>query len=183
MIRRTPLMLWTTALLAAIGTAVALVVVASPAAAAACAGAVRYSASSNRLYVSSGTQTPTTILALCPGVPLVQVDPANKIWQLNVDLQVENGATLALRGTAAGGDVNELRLRSGASNLPTDVVTLTAQYGTIDIANTKIMSWDPVANGPTPTPRCPRAPPRRTAPAPTSARCPTWTPPASTSPG
>ena len=148
MIRRTPLMLWTTALLAAIGTAVALVVVASPAAAAACAGAVRFSASSNRLYVSSGTQTPTTILALCPGVPLVQVDPANKIWQLNVDLQVENGATLALRGTAAGGDVNELRLKSGASNLPTDVVTITAQYGTLDIANTTITSWDPVANGP-----------------------------------
>lgn len=148
MTRRTPMMLWATTLLAAIGTAVALVVVASPAAAAACAGAVRFSASSNRLYVSSGTQTPTTILALCPGVPLVQVDPANKIWQLNVDLQVEKGATLALRGTAAGGDVNELRLKSGASNLPTDVVTLTAQYGTIDIANTKITSWDPAANGP-----------------------------------
>ena len=145
MIRRTPLLL---CLLAAIGTVAALVVVASPAAAAACAGAVRFSASSNRLYVSSGTQTPTTILALCPGVPLVQVDPANKVWQLNVDLQVEKGATLALRGTAAGGDVNELRLRSGASNLPTDVVTLTAQYGTIDIANTTITSWDPATNGP-----------------------------------
>jgi len=135
-------------LLTAVGAVAALVVVASPAAAAACAGAVRFSASSNRLYVSSGTQTPSSILALCPGVPLVQVDPANKIWQLNADLQVEKGATLALRGTTAGGDVNELRLRSGASNLPTDVVTLTAQYGTIDIANTKITSWDPVANGP-----------------------------------
>jgi len=178
--RRTPLLL---CLLSAVGTVAALVVVASPAAAAACAGAVRFSASSNRLYVSSGTQTPTTILALCPGVPLVQVDPANKVWQLNVDLQVEKGATLALRGTAAGGDVNELRLRSGASNLPTDVVTLTAQYGTIDIANTKITSWDPVANGPDTTPPCPRAPPPRTGPARTSARCPTWTPPASTSPG
>jgi hypothetical protein len=44
-----------------------------------CAGAVRFSATSNRLYVSSGTQTPTTILALCPTVPLVQVDPVNKI--------------------------------------------------------------------------------------------------------
>src|SRR5689334_15152705 len=141
-------MLCATAVLAAIGTAAALVMVASPAAAAACAGAVRFSASSNRLYVSSGTQTPTSILALCPGAPLVQVDPANRVWQLNADLQVEKGATLALRGTAAGGDVNELRLRSGASNLPTDVVTVTAQYGTIDIANTKITSWDPVANGP-----------------------------------
>ena len=148
MIRRTPPMLWATALLATIGTAVALVVVASPAAAAACAGAVRFSASSNRLYVSSGTQTPSTILALCPAVPLVQVDPANKIWQLNVDLQVENGATLALRGSAAGGDVNELRLKSGASNLPTDVVTLTAQYGTLDLDHTKVTSWDPAANGP-----------------------------------
>ena len=141
-------MLWATALLAAIGTAVALVVVASPAAAAACAGAVRFSATSNRLYVSSGTQTPSTIVALCPAVPLVQVDPANKIWQLNVDLQVENGATLALRGSAAGGDVNELRLKSGASNLPTDVVTVTAQYGTIDLDHTKVTSWDPAANGP-----------------------------------
>lgn len=103
MIRRAPLVLWATALLTALGTAVALVVVASPAAAAACAGAVRFSATSNRLYVSSGTQTPSTILALCPTVPLVQVDPVNKIWQLNVDLQVEAGATFALHGAAAGG--------------------------------------------------------------------------------
>ena len=150
MIRRTPLVLWTTALLAAIGSrgGRTVVVVASPAAAAACAGAVRFSASSNRLYVSSGTQTPSTIVALCPGVPLVQVDPANKIWQLNVDLQVENGATLALRGSAGGGDVNELRLKSGASNLPTDVVTVTAQYGTLDLDHTRVTSWDPAANGP-----------------------------------
>jgi mannuronan 5-epimerase len=147
-IRRTPLMLWATALFAAIGTAVALVVVATPAAAAACSGAVRFSVTSNRLYVSSGTQTPSTILALCPTVPLVQVDPANKIWQLNVDLQVENGATLALHGSAVGGDVNELRLKSGASNLPADVVTVTAQYGTLDLDHTKVTSWDPATNGP-----------------------------------
>ena len=115
---------WTVGLLAAtsaMAAAAALTVVAaSPAAAAACSGAVRFSASSNRLYVESGTQTPSSILQLCPGVPLVQVDPANKVWQLNADLQVENGATLALHGVPVGGDVNELRLKSAATNLPTD---------------------------------------------------------------
>src|SRR4029078_3603824 len=78
--RRTPLLL---CLLSAVGTVAALVVVASPAAAAACAGAVRFSGAAHPVYVSSGTQTPSSILALCPGVPLVQVDPANRIWQLN----------------------------------------------------------------------------------------------------
>jgi hypothetical protein len=43
------MMLWSTALVAVAGTAAALLVAASPAAAAACAGAVRLSASSNRL--------------------------------------------------------------------------------------------------------------------------------------
>ena len=143
---------WTIGILAAVAVLAAaaalVVVVASPAAAAACAGAVRFSASSNRLYVESGTQTPTSILQLCPGAPLVLVDPANKVWQLNADLQVENGATLALHGAPVGGDVNELRLKSAATNLPTDVVTVTAMYGTLDLDHTKVTSWDPVANGP-----------------------------------
>ena len=119
MTTRSRLAAWTLGLVAvsaATAAAAALAVVgASPAAAAACSGAVRFAATSNRLYVESGSQTPSSILALCPGVPLVLVDPANKVWQLNADLQVENGATLALHGTAVGGDVNELRLKSAST--------------------------------------------------------------------
>ncbi len=152
MTTRSRLAAWTLGIVAATAataTAATLTVVgASPAAAAACSGAVRFAATSNRLYVESGSQTPSSILALCPGVPLVLVDPANKVWQLNADLQVENGATLALHGTAAGGDVNELRLKSAASNLPTDVVTVTAMYGTLDLDHTRVTSWDPAANAP-----------------------------------
>ncbi len=137
---------WGAALLVAVGALVA--VETSQASAASCSGEVRFSATSNRLYVESGTQTLSTILAKCPGVPLVRVDPVAKIWQLNADLQVENGATLALHGSAAGGDVDQLRLKSGASNLATDVVTITAMYGTLDIDHTKITSWDPAADAP-----------------------------------
>jgi mannuronan 5-epimerase len=137
---------WGAALVVAVGALVA--VGTSQASAGTCNGVVRFSATSNRLYVESGTQTLTSIAAQCPGTPLTLVDPVNKIWQLNADLQVENGATLALHGSAAGGDVDQLRLKSAATNLATDVVTITAMYGTLDIDHTKITSWDPATNAP-----------------------------------
>ena len=42
--------------------------------------------------------------------PLQLVDAANKIWLLRANLFVADGCDLQLRGSAVGGDVNELRL-------------------------------------------------------------------------
>ncbi|GAA2274540.1 hypothetical protein GCM10010145_51860 [Streptomyces ruber] len=133
------------------GTAVAL----SPAAqAAACTGQVRYASSTNTLYLTSGTNTLSGILQLCPSAPLVK-GTGSGVWQLNATLVVQNGATLRLHGTAAGGDVDTLRLRSAAGGDPLRVSSITAQYGTIDIDQVKITSWDDEKNGPDTDPGVP----------------------------
>jgi hypothetical protein len=57
-----------------------------------------------------------TIVGTEPADAVQLVDPAAKIWMLNVRLNVEEGATLNLIGGA--GDVNWLRLKSGAAASP-----------------------------------------------------------------
>jgi parallel beta-helix repeat protein len=68
---------------------------------------------------------------------------------------LQNGATLTLHGSAAGGDVNTLRLKSLSDNLATDVVQLNAFYGTIDMDYVHVLSWDDNANGPDTDPSLP----------------------------
>ncbi len=114
--------------------------------AAACTGQVRYASSTNTIYLTSGTATPTDIKTLCPSAPLTLV--SSGLWQLDADLVIQNGARLTLKGTAVGGDVDTLRLRSAAGNLKTEVTALTAQYGTITIDHVAVTSWDPAAGGP-----------------------------------
>ena len=119
-------------------TAAALVVGATPAAAATCNAPVRYSATSDTIYLTPGTvDTLTEIKAACPSAPLTQVAP--KVWQLDADLVLQNGATLNL---AAAGDVTELRLQSLPSGLQNEVAALTAQYGTINMTGVKVTSWN-----------------------------------------
>src|SRR5919107_4307048 len=117
----------------------ALVVGAPPAAAATCSAPVRYSTTSDTIYLTSGTavDTLTEIKAACPGAPLTQVSP--KVWQLDADLVLQNGATLNL---AAAGDVTELRLQSLPSGLQNEVAALTAQYGTLNLTGVKVTSWN-----------------------------------------
>src|SRR5262249_2391222 len=78
-------------------------------------------------------------------------------WLLRAELMVQDGCRLALRGAAAGGDANELRLQSvnAATNCGC-VASITADWGVLDIHSIKITSWDtmtgapdadPVANG------------------------------------
>jgi parallel beta-helix repeat protein len=123
----------------------------APASAVSCAGAVRYAASTNTVYLESGTATLADIVAQCPSAPLVQTDSVNKVWQLDADLVVQNGATLTLTDSV----VKTLRLRSPASAAKTDVSTITAMYGTITIDHVTITSWDPAANGPDTDPSIP----------------------------
>ena len=119
-------------------TLAALLVGASPAAAATCNSPVRYASTSDTIYVSGGTavDTLTEIKAACPSAPLIQVSPG--VWDLNADLVLQGGATLTLD---RAGDVQTLHLQSLPSGLATDVSALTAQYGQINITGVTVTSW------------------------------------------
>ena len=111
-------------------------------AASACSG-VRYASTSNTIYLNQAKDyTLSSIVAACPKIPLVQTDTAAKTWQLSSDLVLNNGARLSLRGSALGGDVNTLRLRSRASNAKTEVTAITVNGGVLNAAGVTVTSWD-----------------------------------------
>jgi hypothetical protein len=130
------------ALAAAVGTD------APRAGAATCTSPVRYASSSNTIYLSSGTWDLPQLRQLCPAAPLAADPAAPGTWDLRANLVVSDGATLRVRGTAAGGTVNTLRLLSRASGDPREVVELTANYGTIELASVAVTSWDDVTRAP-----------------------------------
>ena len=105
---------------------------------AACPGdAMRYASSSNRLYVDGPvTCTLTDLASFAKSTALDEVAPG--IWLLSANLHLSDGAALILHGTSAGGDVDELRLRSD----PGGFVYIRADWGRIDIAETRVTSWD-----------------------------------------
>jgi hypothetical protein len=109
-----------------------------------------WSAASNQILVGNGgPATLSQIKAALPNAPLDLVDANNKIWLLRANLVIQGGSILVLHGAAAGGDVNELRMQSVASVSPCDcVVSLTADWGSLDINSTKIDSWDTMSGGP-----------------------------------
>jgi hypothetical protein len=78
-----------------------------------------------------------TIFGTEPADAVQLVDATNKTWMLNVRLNVEEGATLNLIGGA--GDVNWLRLKSGAAG----IVWIKALNSTLTIRDTHVSSWDP----------------------------------------
>ena len=108
---------------------------------------IRWALSSNRIYVTGpGTATLTEIKAAQDQAPLEQVAPG--VWHLGANLVVEEGATLVLHGTAIGGDVDQLRLESGNTKGTNGFVSITADWGSIEIKNTAITSWDDAVSGP-----------------------------------
>src|SRR5689334_25134616 len=99
----------------------------------------RFASSSNRIYVENGgTTNLTQIRANTPSLPSAALTRSGNTWTLNAELRVEDGVTLELHGSAIGGDVDELRLKSDSGG----EVNLWAEYGTIDIEATKIRSWN-----------------------------------------
>ncbi len=114
------------------------------ASAASCTGQVRYAASSNTLYLTSGDVTLRELAALCPSAPLAAADSAGT-WDLGANLVVQNGATLRVKGPSAGGEVATLRLRSRATGTRVDVVEVTANYGNLVFDSVAVTSWDDVA--------------------------------------
>jgi hypothetical protein len=128
------------------GLASACVMLALACPAAAMAATFRYASSTNRIYVGgAGVVTLSRIKARLPGAPLQR---SGRTWLLGANLQLERGATLQLHGAAAGGDVDELRLKSDNTGADDAVVSITADYGELDIQATRITSWDSVAGAP-----------------------------------
>ncbi|MDB6030467.1 MAG: hypothetical protein JWM16_805 [Verrucomicrobiales bacterium] len=113
------------------------------------AATFRWSPDSSRIYVESGgTATLSQIQAALPRAPLCLLDPTNHIWFLGATLFVKDGATLQLHGSAAGGDVNELRLRSDNSTADGSVAAIDADWGTLDLDSVKVTSWDQLTSRP-----------------------------------
>jgi parallel beta-helix repeat protein len=103
------------------------------------AATYRYDATANRIYVEGGgTATLSDIKLALPDAPLERVPAVGFTWLLRANLLLRDGSTLLLHGAIAAGDVDELRLRSD----PGGFVSVTADYGNIEIAATRIRSWD-----------------------------------------
>lgn len=113
------------------------------------AATFRYERADNIIYVEKGgVATLSAIKAALPGAPLEQVDPARRIWLLSADLLVTNAAVLRLHGGVAGGDVDELRLKSDNVRGPGAFVSITADHGVLDLRSTRVTSWDTAAGEP-----------------------------------
>ncbi|CAM9179603.1 unnamed protein product [Pylaiella littoralis] len=130
---------------------------------------MRYSSTTKRLYLEkleNGTRGGCVMLEQIwmargggepEGVkaPLYAVDSdgavsanATGIWLLTEDLYVKDGITLKLWGSVAGGDTDELRLKSAPAvdGGNATVINLRGHGGNIDILHTKVVSWDTEAN-------------------------------------
>jgi poly(beta-D-mannuronate) C5 epimerase len=104
---------------------------------------------SDTIFVrGAGSNSLSDIKKQLPLAPLIQVDQSTHTWYLGANIVLREGATLLLHGTAIGGETDELRLKSDNSPVPGSQVYISADWGTIDISNTKITSWDNAVNGP-----------------------------------
>ena len=133
----------------AVSIATLLLALVWPAGADAAGATLRYVRDRNLVIVEHGGSTTLSALkAALPQAPLELVDRERRIWLLSASLLLANGSALRLHGRAAGGDVDELRLKSDNVSAPHNIVSITADHGTIDIRSTRVTSWDRAANGP-----------------------------------
>lgn len=104
---------------------------------------VRYSSTSQRIYLESADGTrggcATNVhQSLGPLSPLYPLETPGE-WMLDESLYVLDGISLNLYGTDIGGDCDYLKLRSDSSM----IVNVRAHGGSLDLMNTKVTSWDP----------------------------------------
>jgi mannuronan 5-epimerase len=111
-------------------------------------GAWRYDRERNLITIERGSATLSALRAALPGAPLELVDRGRRVWLLGADLEIRHGGALRLHGSRIGGDVDELRLKSDNARAPGSFVSITADYGYIDIRATKVTSWDTVRDAP-----------------------------------
>ncbi|HUR41869.1 MAG TPA: right-handed parallel beta-helix repeat-containing protein [Verrucomicrobiae bacterium] len=109
------------------------------------AATYRYASSTNRIYVENGgTATLGAIRAGTPSLPASALVRSGNTWTLNAYLHVEDGTTLQLHGSAIGGDVDELRIKSDSGGF----VYVWAEHGNLHIDSTRIRSWNASASAP-----------------------------------
>lgn len=111
---------------------------------------VRWANSSNRIYVSGSVECTLTEIKQSISVyaPLELVSTEPKIWFLGASLIIQDGARVLLHGSAVDGDVDELRLKSNNLSDPNSFVFIRAQWGEVEIKNTRVTSWDEASNAP-----------------------------------
>ena len=110
---------------------------------------VRWSVSSNRVYVSGDvTCTLSELAEIEPHAEILPVEGRENTWLLGSNIVLQNGAKLNLVGSELGGDVDELRMRSNNTDEANSIVYIRAHWGEINIQGTKIISWDEEAGGP-----------------------------------
>ncbi|CAN0090334.1 unnamed protein product, partial [Ectocarpus sp. 13 AM-2016] len=122
---------------------------------------IRYAGTTARLYLESADNGTTRGGCVTLGQiwesragkgPLYAVDPesgnvstnATGTWLLTEELYVEDGITLKVYGSEAGGDADELRLLSTNETF----INLRAHGGSLDFVSTKVFSWDTSTNSP-----------------------------------
>ena len=111
------------------------------------ATALRWSSTSNILYVSGNTVT-CTPADLNNLQPLKVVKTTNEIYLVKVNLRFTEGAKFEVAGTTVGGTTNELRLLSNNASGSTNVISVSADYGSIKFDNTRVTSWDQIKAAP-----------------------------------
>jgi parallel beta-helix repeat protein len=110
---------------------------------------IYFSASSDTIYVGGGGQaTLTDIASALPGAPLSLVDPSNLVWFLGATIVVQDGSLLSLHGSAVGGDVNDLLMKSDNPGVTNNYIWLDADWGELDLNSVKVISWNEATNGP-----------------------------------
>ena len=128
---------------------IALILMVALAAQPAAGATIRYDRAANVITVDRGAVTTlTTLKAALPQAPIRLVDKDKKTWLLGANVLLTGGSMLRLHGGSAGGDVDELRLKSDNNSGPHAFVSITADHGTLDIRATRVTSWDTAANGP-----------------------------------
>ena len=111
-----------------------------------CVTGLRWSSSSNTLYISGGAVcSPSELSAR---YPLLVVNVGPGIYLVKVNLKLIDGSGLYVAGSAAGGSTDELRLLSDNTGAANSFVNITADYGTVTLKNTKLTSWDEAVAGP-----------------------------------
>lgn len=106
---------------------------------------VRYSSTSQRIYVESldGTRGGCTSLSHvyetlgADSSPLYPLETEGE-WYLGNELYVLDGITLEVRGTSDGGDCDYLKLKSDGDGF----VYIRGHGASLDFVNTKVTSWD-----------------------------------------
>jgi parallel beta-helix repeat protein len=101
------------------------------------ASAVRWASSQRRVYVTGDVVCTLTDLARSLSPDLLERG-GERTWLLRASLILERGAHLRLRGAAAGGDVDVLRLFSDDDGF----VSIRADWGSIELDGVTVTSWD-----------------------------------------